>query len=154
MISQVLLAGSVLKCRIDVSLRSASFQRTWKNLRVLVWDFEIGLLGDLFSGAVFEDVVQAGCETFLVGIEIGDDGELDAAEVALFNQDLGTHARVDTRGRAVFEAAAVDVSSSEAEGWETRVDVDPAVVVVGNLQLASILIAVAVGVAHKRSLPL
>lgn len=108
----------------------------------------------MFGRAIGENVVRAGSETFLIRVEVSNDSERDVAEVALLNQDLGTHARVDARGRNIFEAAAVDVSSSEAEGWKAGVDVDPAIVVVGNLELASVLIGVAVGVTDKGSLPL
>ena len=46
------------------------------------------------------------------------------------------------------------MTGSEAERWETGVDVGEAVVVVGDLQLSGVLISVAVGVADERSLPL
>lgn len=46
------------------------------------------------------------------------------------------------------------MAGAEAEGGETRVDVDERVVVVGDVQLAAVLVAVGGGVADESSLPL
>jgi hypothetical protein len=146
--SQTLSAGSVLERRTHVN-SSSTLLSSKRDLRVVVWDRERGLLSDLIGRAIGKNIVQACSKPFLVRVKVCDDGELHVAEVALLNQDLSTHTRINARGLSILEAAAVDVPSSEAEGWETGVDVDPAVVVVGNLEEPSILIGIAVRVADQ-----
>jgi hypothetical protein len=111
-------------------------------------------LGDLNGGTVGKNVVHTGGEPLLVRVEVGDDGKLDGIEVALLNEGLGTHADIDTGGVRGGVAAAVHVAGSKAERRQTGVDIVPAVVVVGDLQLSGVLIAVAVRVTNERSLPL
>jgi len=120
---------------------------------VRIWWGKTSDLGDSGSAGSSEDVVALNSLTIGAGIEIGHNSQWDIGEAVLLNQDLGTHAGVDTGGWAVGEAAAVDVTGTETEGWETGVDVIPAVVVVSNLELASIFGGVAVGVTDERALP-
>jgi hypothetical protein len=58
------------------------------------------------------------------------------------------------RGRVVNVAAAVDVTGAKTDGWKTRVHVLEEVVVVRDVELASVLAGIRVGVADKRALPL
>lgn len=118
---------------------------------VLVAGSPGALLGDL-SGGVGEDVVALGGEALQVRVEVGDNGPLDTGEGVALNENLSTHAGVDTGDTAVV-AGAVDVGGSEADRGETGVDVLEVVVVVGDAQLALVGLSV-VGVAHQGTLPL
>lgn len=123
------------------------------NLHIVVWWSEGAFLGDI-RRAVLKEVIRGNSISWLVAIEVGRDGKADVGEAGLLNKDLGTHAGVDSRGWAVLKAGAVDVSSAESDGWQARVDVGEVVVVVGDLEVAGILVAVVVGVANERSFPL
>lgn len=81
---------------------------------VAVGRLEGTLLGDL-GGAVGVDVAGLDGEALLIRIEVGDDGVGGVGEGVLLNEDLGTHARVDTGDTAVV-ARAVDVAGTEADG--------------------------------------
>lgn len=120
--------------------------------RVAVGRSKLLLLGDL-GVAVGKDVVLVGGETLLLAVEVGDDGALDVVERVLLDEHLGTHAGVDTGGGDVLVAAAVDVGSTEAHRGGTRVDVGPVVVVVGDVELASVISAGVVAVADQAGLP-
>lgn len=120
--------------------------------RVAVGRSEFLLLGDL-GVAVGKDVVLVGGETLLLAVEVGDDGALDVVERVLLDEHLGAHAGVDTGGGNVLVAAAVDVGGAEAHRGSTRVDVGPVVVVVGDVELASVISAGVVAVADQAGLP-
>lgn len=65
---------------------------------------------------------------------------------------MGALAGVDAVAGA-FVVVVVDVSGAEAERRPARVDVLPVVVVVGDGEVASVFVAVAVRVADKAGLP-
>lgn len=113
------------------------------NLHVVVWWSEGAFLCDI-RWAVLKEVTGGNSIAWLVAIEVGRDGKADISEAALLDKDLGAHAGVDSRGRAVLKAGAVDVSSAESNGWKARVDVGEVIVVVGDLEIAGILVAVIV----------
>lgn len=46
------------------------------------------------------------------------------------------------------------MAGAEAEGWETRVDICPVIVVIGDAEMTSVFCRVAVGVADERAFPL
>jgi hypothetical protein len=78
-------------------------------------------------------------------------GVLDADEDVALDERLGAHAGVDA-GVAVRVAVVVrvdDVRGAEAEEGHARVDVLPVVVGVGDVQLARVLVAVAVALADE-----
>lgn len=79
-------------------------------------------------------------------------GILGVEEVAVFYKDIGTHARVDTRGRVFLKARAVDVTSPETDGRQPRVDIGPVVVVVGHVEMTSIFVTIIIRVTDQRSL--
>lgn len=73
-------------------------------------------------------------------------------ECARLNEDLGFVAGVD----AVVDflkVTVVDVTSAEADGRGARVDVVPVIVALGDVQVARILVAIAVGMTDQRCLP-
>lgn len=124
-----------------------------ENLHVVVWWSKRASLGDI-SWAVLKDVVSRNSIARLVAVQVGRDRKANVGEAGLLYKDLGTHAGVDSRGWTVLEAGAVDVSSTESDGWQAGVDVGEVVVVVGDLEVASVFGAVAVRVSNKRSFPL
>lgn len=71
------------------------------------------LLGDA-GGAVGEDVAGLGREALLIGVKVSHDGELGVSEGVLLNENLSTHAGVDTRDTTIV-ARAVDVAGTEAD---------------------------------------
>lgn len=106
------------------------------------------------SGGVVENVVPLDGITIRAGIKIGNNGEHDVGEMVLLNEDLSTHARVDSGSWDITVTVGEHVASTESKRWETRVDVDERVVVVGDAELATILRGVAIGVADEGALPL
>lgn len=123
------------------------------HLHVAVWWRERAGLGDI-SRAAHENVVLRNGISRLVAVQVGRDSKLGVGEVALLDKDLGTHARVDSRGRVVLEAGAVYMRSAESDRWQARVDVGKVVVMIGDAEVSSILGTVAIGVTDERSLPL
>ena len=100
--------------------------------------------------------VLAGAEVVVlldgVAVLLGEargQGILDVDEDVALDERLGAHARVDA-GVAVRVAVVVrvdDVRGAEAEQRHAAVDVLPVVVGVGDVQLARVFVAVAVGLA-------
>lgn len=84
------------------------------DLHVAVWWRERASLGDV-GRAAHENVVLRNGIALFVAVQVGRDSKLGIREVALLDKDLGTHARVDSRGRVVLEARAVDVCSSKSD---------------------------------------
>jgi hypothetical protein len=70
------------------------------------------------------------------------------------NQDLSTHASVDTREKDLVPVVVNEVHSGEADQRLAAVDVLPVVVGVGDVELALILGTVVIGMADERGLPL
>lgn len=124
-----------------------------KNLRVAIRRRERARLRDP-GIAVDVQVVLLDDVSFLVAVEVGDDGEFGAGEGRLLDEDLGAHAAVDARRRVVLEARAIDVPGPEPDRRQTAVDVRPVVVVVCYVQLTRVLAAVAVAVADQGTFPL
>lgn len=87
-----------------------------------------------------------------VGEEDGLGGA--AVEGGALDEDLSTHARVDTSEQELVVVGVDDVDGAEADERSTGVDVGPMVVGVGDVKLALVLAAVAVGVTNQGSLPL
>lgn len=123
------------------------------HLHVAVWWRERAGPGDI-SRAAHENVVLRNGIALLVAVQVGRDGKLGIGEVALLDKDLGTHTRVDSRGRVVLEARAVNMRSAESDRWQSRVDVGKVVVMIGDAEVSSVLGTVAIGVTDERSLPL
>ena len=103
---------------------------------------------------VGKDVVLVNSVAILIGVKVRDNSTLGVGEGVLLDQNLGAHAGVYARGRVVNVAAAVDVTGAKTDGWKTRVHVLEEVVVVRDVELASVLAGIRVGVADKRALPL
>lgn len=80
------------------------------------------------------------------------EGLLASRESVGLDEKLGTLASVDSIAD-VQEVAVVDVASAKAERRCTRVDVVPVVVVLGDVQISSILITIAVRVSNQRCFP-
>lgn len=83
--------------------------------------------------------------------EPGGDRVLDIDEDRAFNKSLGAHAGVHSALTTV-EVGVVDVGGTEAEEGHARLNVGPEVVGVGDVELALVLGAVAVGVADEGGL--
>lgn len=62
---------------------------------------------------------------------------------------MGTHASVDARVEDVGVVVVEDVAGAETDGRRAAVDVVPAVVGVGDMQMAGVFGAVGVGVAYQ-----
>lgn len=110
------------------------------------------LLGDA-SGGVGVDITGLVGRALEIGVEVSDNGEGVVGKRILLDENLCTHAGVDTRNTTAV-ARAVDVGGTEADGWKTRVDIDEGVVVVCDAKLAGVFTSVAVAVADKGALPL
>ena len=76
------------------------------------------------------------------------DGLLSTGPDVVLDEDLGTLANVDTISN-ILEDVVEEMGSAEAQGRSTRVDVEPVVVDVGDVHLASVLSGVVVGVANQ-----
>lgn len=109
------------------------------NLRIAVWNTESTSLGNSGGAGSGQSVANVLDASFLITVQIGDHGKEDIVEVVVLNTGNGTHAGVDTGCWGILEAGAVDVGSSESERWETGVDVVPVVVVISDVELASVL---------------
>ena len=109
--------------------------------------------GDI-RGAVLKDVAGRGGEALQVTVDVGDNGLRGVDEVRVLNKDISLHARVDAGSGVVLVAVVVDVAGTKAERGETGVDIGEVVVVVGDLELALVLAAVAVRVTDEGTLPL
>lgn len=96
------------------------------------------------------DIVGLGCSGLLA--VNAEDWLDDVAEDSALDECLSAHASVHTAGGDVLVVVVEDVSTSEAEQWCTRADVCPVVVGVGDVELASVLLGVAVAVADERGL--
>lgn len=119
---------------------------------VLVGDAGERALGGLVDAAAEVDIVDGGSALGL-GVDRGD-GSLGVLKGAGLDQDVGTHASVDTSGADGEEVVVVDVDGAEADRGVARVDIEPVVVGVGDVELAGVLGGVAVGVADERGLVL
>lgn len=104
-------------------------------------------------GAAAEGDVADGHVAVLIRVDRGDGGSIAAVlKGGRLDTDLGAHAGVDA-GRAEGKVVVVvDVNSAEADRGSARVDVVPVVVGIGHLEIAGILILVAVRVANQRCL--
>lgn len=119
---------------------------------VLILGREAALLRDIGGAGAAEDVADVAGEARLVAVEVGDDGAVDIVEDVVLGEHLGAHAAVDARGGAVLEHRVEDVAGAEAQRGQAGADVDEAVVVVGDVQLACVLVGVAVRVADQAPL--
>lgn len=123
------------------------------SLHIVIWWRQRASLGNV-SRAVHKDVVSRNSTTLGITVQVGRNSKLGVREIALLNKDLGAHAGVNSRRWVVLEAGAVDVSGTESEGWQARVNVGEVVVVVGNTEVSGILRAIAIGMSDERSFPL
>lgn len=114
---------------------------------VFVWNTGQGTLLSLVA-AVTKIVVIGNSISVISAVK----GLLVIAPDVRLNENLGTVTGVDAIGDG-FEVGVVDVSGTKTERWSTGVDVEPVVVGVGNVEVSSILIAIAVRVTHEGSLP-
>lgn len=119
---------------------------------VVVGRREAALLRDLNSAGPAQDVAHVAGKARLVAVEVRDDGAVHVVEDVVLRQDLCAHAAVDARGGAVLEDRVEDVAGAEAQRGQAGADVDEAVVVVRDAQLARVLVCVAVGVADQAPL--
>lgn len=109
-----------------------------------------GTLRGLVGGGA--PVVAAGDGVaILLGVD-GDEGLDDVVEDVVLDEDLGAHAGVDAGDGDILEVVVDDVDGAEADERAARADVAPVVVVVGDVQLARVLVGVGVGVADERVL--
>lgn len=99
--------------------------------------------------------VGSTAEVIVIGYSVAGvsrvEGLLASNKGVGFNQQLSTFAGIHAIGN-IEEVAVVDVASAEAERGSARVDVVPVVVVLGDVQVASVLTAVAVRVSDQGSL--
>lgn len=110
-------------------------------------------LGNRVLGATEVDILSDGVSSLLgVGEEDGLGGA--AVEGGTLDEDLGAHAGVDAGKQELVVVGVDDMDSAEADEGSTGVDVGPVVVGVGDVELALVLTAVAVGVTDEGSLPL
>lgn len=109
-----------------------------------------GTSGSVGSSTTQGDVLGGDLASGL-GVDRGK-SSLGLLEGGGLDKDVGTHARVDTSGTNVKVVVVEDVDGAESDRGGTRVDVVPVVVGVGDVELASVLLGVAVRVADKRGL--
>lgn len=110
-----------------------------------------GTLSNIVGGTTEVDVVGDNVAS-LVGVT-EDDGVLGVDEGGGLDEDLGAETSVDGRVEHALVQVVVDVGGAEAHGRTARVDVGPAVVGVGDGQVAGVLVGVGVGVADEGALP-
>lgn len=123
------------------------------DLLVAVWHAQRACLGDSGGGGASKNVSNVLDVTLGIRVQISNHGQLNVQEVVVLHASNSAHARVDTGSWDVLIAVGVDVSGSESERWKTGVDVGEVVVVVGDVELASVLRSVGVGVTDERALP-
>ena len=82
-----------------------------------------------------------------------NDGLLGADKAGGLDEDLCAETGVDGRVDEVLVEVVVDMGGAEADGRAAGVDVGPAVVGVGDGQVAGVLARVGVGVSDERALP-
>lgn len=109
-----------------------------------------GTLGSLVGGGAPVVAASDGV-AILIGVD-RDKGLDDVVEDVVLDEDLGAHAGVDAGDGDVLEIVVDDVDGAEADEGAAGADVAPVVVVVGDVQLARVLVGVGVGVADERVL--
>lgn len=80
------------------------------------------------------------------------DGFPGARKDGALDENLGTHSRVDS-GVDGVKVVVEDVCHAEAHRRRARVDVDPVVVRVGDVEVSGVLVGIAVAVTDERGLP-
>lgn len=104
---------------------------------------EVALRGDVLTAAVRH--VANGSEAVGLGVLAKDNlPALSVLEYGRLNADLGAHAGIDARGADGQVVVVIDVDGAEADGGVAGVDVKPVVVSVGDVELALVLLGVAV----------
>lgn len=71
-------------------------------------------MGDV-SRAAHKNVVLRNGVALFITIQVGRDSKFSVGEVALLDKNLGTHTRVDSGGRIVLEARAVNVCGAKSD---------------------------------------
>ena len=84
---------------------------------------------------------------------VGSNGVGSIGEAVALGENLGAHADVDARALVIHEAAAIDMACAETDAGESAVDVGPAVVVIGHMEGADVLLAIVVRVPDQAPLP-
>lgn len=79
-------------------------------------------------------------------------GLSDIAEDITLHQDLRAISRVNARVH-VFKVRVIDVSGAEAETGRAAADVEPVVVVLRDVQVASVFVGIVVAVPDQRRFP-
>jgi proteasome assembly chaperone (PAC2) family protein len=81
----------------------------------------------------------------------GKNGLGDVGENIALNKYLCAFSSINT-GVYILEVRVIDVSGAESKTWSTRANVEPVVVVLGDVQVSSIFGAVRVRVSDERCL--
>lgn len=119
---------------------------------VIIRRNEILLLRNLRL-TVLKKVVLLNRESILLRVKVCDNRALNVNKSSGLHEDLSAHARVHSRGGKILITAAVNMCGSETNGGSTAVDVTPVVVVVSDVELAGVLITVAIAMADETGLP-
>lgn len=142
-------------CHCQQTTPFSSWEGGVKNSRIAIRDTsQASRLSNPRRRAPREDIIPAHGEPVLVAVKVRHDGQLGVGKVALLDQHLRAHARVDARRGVALVARAVQVHRAKAHRGQPRVDVGEEVVVVRHVQLALILGRVVVRVPDQGALPL
>lgn len=117
---------------------------------VLVRDTAEASRRSIVRATAQNDVLDLGST---LGVAVSSlDGFPGAREDGALDENLGTHSRVDS-GVDGVKVVVEDVCHAESHRRRTRVDVDPVVVRVGDVEVSGVLIGIAVAVTDERGLP-